>query len=146
MKKISILFAAFAVLLLVSCGKYEDGPGFSLRSRTARIAGSWTYEKVIVNGVDMTSTWIEPGEDNTFEFTKDGGYTETVIDPQGYIDVTSGSWELTDNDENISIKLATVYYSATTVYKILRLTNKEMWYEWTSTASGNKIEYHLKAK
>ena len=146
MKKISILFAAFAVLLLVSCGKYEDGPGFSLRSRTSRIAGSWTYEKVIFNGVDVTSTWSEPGEDYTLEFTKDGGYTETVIYPQGYIDVTSGSWELTDNDENISIKLATVYYSATEVNKILRLTNKEMWYVYTSPVSGNTTEYHLKAK
>jgi uncharacterized lipoprotein YehR (DUF1307 family) len=46
MKKLSILFAAFAVVMLASCGKYEDGPGFSLRSKTSRLAGTWTLTEV----------------------------------------------------------------------------------------------------
>ena len=53
MKKLSILFAAFSVLFLVSCGKYEDGPGFSLRSKEARLAGTWTFEKVTWDGIDV---------------------------------------------------------------------------------------------
>ena len=145
MKKLSVLFAAFAVLFLVSCGKYEDGPGFSLRSRTARIAGSWAYEKVIVNGEDRTSTWFEPGEEITLEFTKDGGRTETGNDPQSGIWVRNGTWELTDNDENLSVKPLSSS-SDIQVNKILRLTNKEMWYVYTSPFSGTTIEYHLKAK
>ena len=55
MKRSSLLFTAFAMLFLVSCGKYEDGPDFTLRSKTARIAGSWTLEKYMVDGVDLTS-------------------------------------------------------------------------------------------
>jgi hypothetical protein len=145
MKKLSILFAAFAVMFLVSCGKYEDGPGFSLRSRTSRIAGSWTYEKVLIDGVDVTSTWFEPGEEITLEFTRDGGLTETANDPQGSVSVRNGTWELTDNDENLSVKPLSTS-SDIQVSKILRLTNKEMWYVYTSPYSGTTYETHLKAK
>ena len=56
MKKLSILFAAFAVVLLASCGKYEDGPGFSLRSKTSRLAGSWTVTEAFQGSTNITSS------------------------------------------------------------------------------------------
>ena len=47
----SILFlaaAAVTVLNFQSCGKYEDGPSFSLRTKKARLTGEW--ELVKING------------------------------------------------------------------------------------------------
>jgi hypothetical protein len=35
MKKLSLLFAVAAMFVFAGCGKYEDGPGFSLRSKEA---------------------------------------------------------------------------------------------------------------
>ena len=140
MKKLSILFAAFAVLFLVSCGKYEDGPGFSLRSKAGRVAGSWTYDKVFINDVDVTSTTFSADENYTMEFTKDGGYTySSSYLGQTYSD--AGKWEFTNSNESIKI---TDSYGDVETYKILRLTNTEMW--WSETYGTDTYEVHLKAK
>lgn len=136
MKKLSILFAAFSVLFLVSCGKYEDGPGFSLRSKEARLAGTWTFEKVTWDGIDVAVVY----EDYTWDFTKSGSFTETEID-FGQIYTYVGTWALTSNDENITI---TDSDGDSRTYKILRLTNSEFWFSQTS--NGSTDEYHLKAK
>lgn len=136
MKKLSILFAAFAVILLVSCGKYEDGPGFSLRSKASRIDGSWVVEKYTENGVDYTSDYAGA----TFEFTKAGSLTFT----QTYLGQTfsqTTKWELTSNDEDLTL---TYTDGSTEVYKILRLTNSEFWLSQTSTGTTSVI--HLKTK
>ena len=140
MKKLSILFAAFAVLFLVSCGKYEDGPGFSLRSKAGRVAGSWTYDKIYLNDVDVTSLITTSGEDVTLDFTKDGGYTYTsVYAGQTYSD--AGKWEFTNNDEDMKITDSDGYVDT---YKILRLTNTEMW--WSQTDGADTYKIYLKAK
>jgi hypothetical protein len=146
MKKLSILFAAFAVLFLVSCGKYEDGPGFSLRSKSSRIAGSWTIDKKLENGVDVTSEWVGNGIDHTYEFTKDGAYKSTTTYGSGIVNVEEGSWELTNNDEDLTVIYSnpSSTWTDTLTYKILRLTNSEMWY---SRSNGTEtLETHLKAK
>jgi hypothetical protein len=136
MKKLSILFAAFAVVMLASCGKYEDGPGFSLRSKASRIAGSWTIEKATSDGVDYTADL----SGLTFEFTQAGSYTETFTF-FGQTSTDTGNWELTSNNEDL-----TITYTDGTIqsYKILRLTNSELWF--SETSSGTTDEYHLKAK
>ena len=54
MKKIFYALTILVGLQLASCGKYEEGPGFSLRSKTARLAGEWTIEKATVDGQDFT--------------------------------------------------------------------------------------------
>ena len=136
MKKISILFAAFAVLLLVSCGKYEDGPGFSLRSRASRIAGSWTIDKYTVGGVDYSSDL----SGISWEFTKAGAST-TSYTYAGQTFTENGTWALTSNDENFTM---TDSSGDSESYKILRLTNSEFWF--SETYSGVTAEYHLKAK
>jgi len=136
MKKLSILFAAFAVLFLVSCGKYEDGPGFSLRSKSSRIAGSWTVEKATSDGVDFTASLAGL----TFDFTKAGSYTETFV-YLGQTSTDTGTWALTSNDEDL-----TITYTDGTIqsFKILRLTNSELWF--SDTSSGTTDEFHLIAK
>jgi hypothetical protein len=136
MKKLSILFAAFAVLFLVSCGKYEDGPGISLRSKASRIDGSWKVEKYTEDGTDFTSDYATL----TFEFTKDGSFT--ISDNYlGQVYSETGSWELTSNDEDLTFTFSD---GTTDVYKILRLTNSDFWI--SQTYSGMTDVIHLKAK
>ena len=132
MKKLSILFAAFAVLFLVSCGKYEDGPGFSLRSKSSRIAGSWTVEKYTSDGVDYT--FLTTGLN--WEFTKEGSY---IVTDAAFTE--TGKWELTSNDRDLTLTSADGSIQS---FKILRLTNAELWFSVTSV--GVTDEYHLKAE
>jgi len=141
MKNLSILFAAFAVLFLVSCSKENNDSELTLVSnRTSRVAGSWTYDKVFINDVDVTSTTFSADENYTMEFTKDGGYTySSSYLGQTYSD--AGKWEFTNSNESIKI---TDSYGDVETYKILRLTNTEMW--WSETYGTDTYEVHLKAK
>jgi len=74
MKKLSILFAAFAVVFLASCGKYEEGPGFSLRSKTSRLAGTWTLTEAFQGSTNVTGD-LTSGGTVELTFDKDGAYT-----------------------------------------------------------------------
>ena len=135
MKKItSILFAVLAMALVTfsSCGKYEEGPGFSLRSKKARVAGEWVIEKTIYNGVE-TSTGFDG---ITIEFKKDNTYTESYM---GMTD--NGKWDFDSKKENLEYTDDAGNKSAE---KILRLTNKEMWL--VDEEGGGKYEIHYKAK
>jgi maltose-binding protein MalE len=141
MKRSSLLFTAFAVLFLVSCGKYEDGPDFTLRSKKARIAGSWTLEKYMVDGVDLTSQLTAAGLALSFKYDKDGSYTEVRFLSGQVASTKSGTWELSLDKENLVVN----YTSGTVVaYKILRLTNSELWLQ--ETYGGNITETHFRTE
>jgi hypothetical protein len=141
MKRTSLLFAVFALLFLMSCGKYEDGPGFSLRSKKARIVGNWTVEKYYEDGVDVTSDVLSDGSTIVVEFREDGSYSSTITNTVWGQSVETGTWDLSDDKE---------YFSTTEsdgdVYtvRILRLTNNEIWFEDTSSETLDEI--HLVAK
>jgi len=144
MKKLSLLFAVAAMFVFAGCGKYEDGPGFSLRSKEARVAGIWTIEKYYENGVDITSDFLADGTTVTVEFKKDGVYSTTVSYTflgQTYTETETGTWALTNDNANLTM---TDSQGDASSVRILRLTNSEMWFE--DTTSGTTDEVHLIAK
>jgi hypothetical protein len=115
MKKINLLFIAFiaTTLIVVSCGKYEEGPSISLRSKTARITGTW--KDVAVN--DSTYT--------------DGDIVIVEKDGKIIIDGEDGTWAFTDDKEGVIISFSFEFMGETITVKdtsiIVRLTNSEMW-------------------
>jgi hypothetical protein len=144
MKKLSILFAAFAVVLLASCGKYEDGPGFSLRSKKARIQGDWTVESAVQAGVDITSD-ITFGGTVDVTFDKDGVFKYTydyTILGQPINGSVTGTWDFSDDKSAVVVTNGSGNSDSS---KILRLTNKELWLEETDS-NGSAYEVHYKAK
>ena len=146
MKKLSILFAAFAVLFLVSCGKYEDGPSFSLLSKKSRVVGEWYYEGIYIDGEEVTTPEDLVGFSSTFE--RNGEYLDMAVDAGNPI-VNVGTWDFANDKEELAITTQYVDWNNTLVYntinyKILRLTNKELWY--SITANGSEYEVHLKSK
>jgi hypothetical protein len=141
MKRSSLLFTAFAVLFLVSCGKYEDGPDFTLRSKKARIAGSWTMEKYMVDGVDLTSQVTAADLALSFKYDKDGSYTEVRFLSGQVVSTKSGTWKLSLDKENLVVTLTS---GTVTAYKILRLTNSELWLQ--ETYGGNITETHFRTE
>ena len=117
MKKTKIyLFLSIAVIIslaITSCGKYEDGPGFSLLTKTARMTNKWELKSV--------DGEIIPAGEIVWEFKKDGEATISY----GGLETETGTWEFSDDKEDLSLTVS----GSTTNLKIRRLTNKELWVE-----------------
>lgn len=112
--KQTIIYILFSVtIIFVGCGKYDEGPKFSLLTKTQRLTGEWEHEKVLVNGE------IYEYEDKmireTVEFRKDKSYysSEKILLPDvdmlmygieqyGYFTITySGEWNFDSKKENV---------------------------------------------
>jgi hypothetical protein len=144
MKKLSILFAAFAVVFLASCGKYEDGPGFSLRSKKARLVGTWVVEEAIQGSTDITGD-ITNGGTVELTFDKDGVFTyayDYVIFGVPASGSITGTWDFSDDKSELVITNGSGDSNSA---KILRLTNSELWLE-ESDSNGGTYEVHYTAK
>jgi hypothetical protein len=126
-----------ATILLVACKKYEEGPTFSLRSKTARVAGNWTLESYTVDGQDQTS-FIKASGLTEWQFTKEGNYTIKNSNPSNNL---NGKWEFEDNEEKL--KFTQQGSSSPDLYTILRLRNNSMWLESKNT-NNNTIVIKLK--
>ena len=144
MKKLSILFAAFAVVMLASCGKYEDGPGFSLRSKTSRLVGSWTVTEAFQGSTNITTSLTNGGTVDLI-FDKDGAYTYSYdfvilgFPTNGSI---SGTWAFSSDKSSLEVTDGSGQMDSS---KILRLTNNELWLE-QSDSNGGIYEVHYSAK
>lgn len=119
-------FMATTVILLniTSCGKYEDGPAFSLRSKEGRLVGEWE-----VVDIDGSSGIALSGIDITMEFENDGDAEITyTYNYYGfpYSESYDGEWEWEDDKGAISFE----YEDGEDIeFEIKRLTNDELWLE-----------------
>ena len=109
------LFLSIAVIIslaISSCGKYEDGPGFSLLTKTARMTNKWELKSV--DGETI------PAGEAVLDLKKDGSFS---INEDGFI--TDGSWDFSNDKEDLHLTI----FGEGIVFKIRRLTNKELWLE-----------------
>jgi hypothetical protein len=127
MKKLLVL--VMAVVLAAgfnSCKKYEDGPMLSFRSKKARLVNVWVIEKVMSDGVDVTSNYPE---DYTLEFKDDETFLLTTNNLE-----FDGSWKFSDDKTNVL--LTPTKTGIEEKYFIKKLKNKEFTYDYTS---GTKV-------
>ena len=122
MKLTTIAFALTA-LVFTGCSQFEDGPDFSLRSKTARLAGDWTSTEV-TPAVQGPNNIIPSFE---VSFTKEGDYTMvmSIEDPltgEIFEDTFEGEWSWDDNSD---LTLTTLGGSFD--WNVLRLTGNELW-------------------
>jgi hypothetical protein len=119
--KFAVLLLAVALIgtSLSSCGKYEEGPAFSLLTKKARLTGVWDEKEE----VDSDGTVYTDNSSATIEFTKSGSYI--LSDPGSSLSLT-GEWEFTSNKEKLRVSYE---FGGTQIeeFTILRLTNKELW-------------------
>lgn len=121
MKKITLfLFAAFLVgASISSCGKYEEGPKFTLQSKKARMTNTWIYTKSENNGVDNTP------DPNYYTLTltlKDDGTALADFTLLGVPYSESGNWAFSDNKEELILTDP----SGTQNLEIIKLTKNEL--------------------
>ncbi len=129
-----------SIILLIcasftGCKKYEDGPAFSLRSKTARVANTWEIESYTINGADNTSTLKNINYTETYD--KDGNYSYNSSAVTG-----SGKWEFQSDKEQI--KRSGVSGQSTETLFILRLKENEFWYYYLD--GNDRHEFHLEEK
>lgn len=120
-------------VVVVSCGKYEDGPGLSLRSKKARLAGDWKINKYTVSGTDLTSLFTS----YSLTMEKDGNWNASA---DGF--TAKGKWELVDSKENLKLVIDGSTDTDGDTLVITMLKNKEMHVK--SKNGINIIEYVAK--
>jgi len=121
-KSISLLIGL--AFLLGSCGKYDDGPGLSLKSKKNRLQQEWQLEELEVNGTDFTSD-INIWE---IEFKKGGDY-DLIFQEVGFdAGPDAGEWDFSNSKEEIEMKSDD---GERLDLDIKRLTSKELWFETT---------------
>ena len=116
----TLLLAAAAVTVLnfQSCGKYEDGPAFSLRSKTSRLVGEWEIVKIYGQNVPS-------GYNFSMEFESDGDLTYSYSYSYygyNYNYSFNGEWEWEDNKGSIEVDVDGDRID----FEILRLTKDEL--------------------
>jgi hypothetical protein len=136
----TFLTIAFAALLLMGCGKYEEGPSISLRAKKSRLVGNWKLDSAELGGVNVTIFY--PIFD--VSFAEDGAYLERIA-VLGFTDeVYDGSWRFNDGKSSIRLDYDD---GRTSQVEIKRLTNKELWIEFetlsplTNTLELARIEF-----
>ena len=100
MKKIIIYSFLFISLGagFSSCGKYEEGPNFTLLSKKARITNTWKFTSQTQNGIDVTPDPMLYSL--TMTLKKDGAFdAESIIFVQFFS--YSGSWAFSGDKEDL---------------------------------------------
>jgi len=78
------LFLSIAVIIslaISSCGKYEDGPGFSLLSKTARMTNTWELKSVDGETIPAGEAVLDLKKDGSFSINEDGFIEHAIEKP-----------------------------------------------------------------
>jgi hypothetical protein len=138
MKKIKLLSLAMLAMVFVmgSACKYEEGPALSLRTKTARLAGTWKVEKYIDNDGEESTPDAE--DNSTWTFTKENTI-EVSVSFLGQTTTFDGTWEWINSKEGVRV---TIDYgslgSESDDITILRLKNDEL---WTQDEDGDQTHF-----
>jgi len=121
MKKLAIYVFALTLTAagISSCGKYEEGPGFSLMSKKARVTNTWKLTKVEVNGQDNTPSESSYSLTMTLKDDETLSATYTIFSLPYNV---TGTWAFSSDKANLILTAN----SETSTNEIIRLTNKEM--------------------
>lgn len=145
--KLAVAALLIGSVTVTGCGKYEEGPSISLRTKKARVVGEWELEKILENGVDKTSDYRAVVASETIEFKKDETYTAAYSYTSllgGGTDSESGTWAFASDKEKFSTSTTENNVTTTSTVDIIRLTNSEFWTK--EVDGGDTYEYHYKAK
>lgn len=132
----------FLLLLLVmsGCGKYEQGPEFSLRTKTARVSGKWRIDKILVNNIPEKVVEDSISIRFTFERAGDG---KIHFSYQSYTFNTDLEWGFVNDKEDFNMRIkdfSTGKWMEWQSSAIIKLTNKEMWLRRSDQVDGEQIE------
>jgi len=137
-KSFYLLIVTGLIISTLSCGKYDDGPFFSLRTKKGRLDNHWTISVVYNNYQDVTNFYPE---DYGYIFDKNGIFKKisNALEDRG-------TWEF--NSDKTEILLSYDDSAKSDAYEILRLTNKHLWWKRVIVSGGQVdiYEEHFEVK
>ena len=118
------LFIAVVIcsIILSSCSKLEDGPFFSIYSKTKRIKRSWKIESVY--NIKNNEYHYKDYDGWSLTFEGDSKYTMIIV-YDGKSESEKGVWKF-EGDVLYMIYYPNEY-TIEKQYQLLRLTQKELW-------------------
>lgn len=135
MKK--LIYAGMALMLFVSCSKYEDGPDFSMHSKKERLSNSWIIRSAYVNDADRTIDYYGVYRNYHLNIGGDNQYTLS-FSPNGIGNyVESGSWDFNGDKTHVMMTSAD---GKTVDYTILRLQKNDLRVKYTDE---NEVEWEI---
>jgi hypothetical protein len=152
MKKIISLSTLFVAVMILfsSCGKYEEGPMISLKSKEARVAGTYQVVEVLKNGqVDDSEYNDMTGVEPTFE--KDGTGSMSTTYSLGGISYTMTydlEWMFNDDETKLMVRMkgeGETTWGDWEESTIIRLTDTEIWTQ-EYDEYDDLWEYHFEEK
>lgn len=117
----TILFFFTLTIGLSGCGKYTDGPNFTLKTKEARLCRTW-------NVVSIGSEVINGYYQLKFTFDKNSNLTIREISTEPgweYDDAYAGEWRFSQDKKDIELIIDGEISFAT----IDRLTSDELWFK-----------------
>ncbi|MFN6945951.1 MAG: lipocalin family protein [Cytophagaceae bacterium] len=125
MKRTNLFLMAVAFLIafsaaMSSCGKYEEGPNFSLASKKGRITNTWKLAEIYDDGVKEE---LDADEVEILDIKKDDAFTWTHTHDD-HSDIEKGTWSFDSSKEHLVL---TFDDGEKEEFKILRLTKNELW-------------------
>lgn len=149
-------FIVCAMIFIVGCTKYPDGPGFSFRSKVNRLQGHW----FVSNAEAVFKPISGPGAAYTVSLTKDYAdeylrwqfiKEEGVINLNVYTGTTTnidytGQCNFSDDGKDLYIDFDYGWGQINRdTLSIMRLTNKELWLDQVYYQNGyNGTNYDTK--
>jgi hypothetical protein len=135
--KSPIIITALVLTFFSAC-TYEDGPKFSLRSKTARIINTWYIDKVYEEGVDKTDDYKSVYVNYKLDIKSDDNYDLSYKAGNLINYSESGTWKLSDDKTKL---LYTPKNGKESSWTILRLKNSEFWAEMSLNNKTVKIYF-----
>src|ERR1044072_7323113 len=117
-------YAGTILLLLVGCSKYENGPDFSMKSKTERLCNNWVVNEASQTSGDSVCAFLNVYCNYQWNISRDKQYS-TTYKPNGMGNhVEMGTWKFNDDKTHL---LCTSNSGAVVDYYILRLDNNQLW-------------------
>ncbi|MPM06180.1 hypothetical protein SDC9_52476 [bioreactor metagenome] len=154
-----ILVILSTLIVLSSCGKYEEGTVISFRSPEKRLIGMWEFSSVLIDGTEYISGYTNDSTDLKLSVSgsKDEMFVILVEDNRGSAQLSSSLLYLNDNKTEMTFDLSpsplyediTQYFFALipalkerNTWLIKRLSFDELWI----TADYQELAYELHLK
>jgi hypothetical protein len=138
MKTLKYTLLSILFLSIYSCGKYEEGPGFTLLSKSARMCQKWRpIQSVdgstgVITNIDSDGSYIEFVKDGSIQF-----YNKDLMSFIG-IDAVSGTWEFSDDKTQVTYSYDVLGLNTTELKTIKKLKINSLGLE---NSNGDKIYY-----
>ena len=138
MKTFKYILLSIIILSIYSCSKYEEGPGFTFLSKSARICQKWRPIQS-VDGSNGVITNID-SDGSYIEFVKDGSIQYYNKDQMSFlgIDAVAGTWEFSDDKMQVSYSYDVLTLNTIKLETIKKLKINSLGLE---NPNGDKIYY-----